>query len=138
MSRTKRNRKNEEFQLEKEIHSLKKIKEIYQKTGDESVFFSNHNTQSLFNNRYYNEFQKISSIDGTIDFYLRRIKRLKLDRACTHQEFIKYASNIVRKTGKRKIVNRVKRVKLEDIENEDFNYSKENKKCKKIAWMFSD
>ena len=43
-----------------------------------------------------------------------------------------------RKTGKRKIVNRVKRVKLEDIENEDFNYSKENKKCKKIAWMFSD
>lgn len=138
MSRTKRNRKNEEFQLEQEIHSLKKIKEIYQKTGDESVFFSNHNTQSLFNNSYYNEFQKISSIEGTIDFYLRRIKRLKLDRACTHQEFIKYASNIARKTGKRKIVNRVKRVKLEDIEDEDFNYSKENKKCKKIAWMFSD
>lgn len=138
MSRTIRDRKKEEKEIINEINALKKVKEIFQKTGDKKIFFSHYQTCYLNNCDHYSKEDKISSIDGTIDYYLKRLNRLKLDRACTHQEYTKYASNITRRTGRNNIINQVKKTRLEDIKNEDFNDLKEKKRYKKIKWMFSD
>lgn len=138
MSRTIRNRNKEEKEIKNELYSLKRVKEVFEKTGDEKVFFSHYQTSYLINCPYYSKEDKIASINGTIDYYLRRLNRLRLDRACTHQEYTKYASNIVRKTGRKNIINQVKKTRLENIQYTDFNNLKEEKKCKKIKWMFSD
>ena len=138
MSRTRRCVKPEVAKIKSTICSLKKIKEVFEKTKDESVFFSNYLTHSLTRMNSYSSSEKISAIDCQIEFLKGRLKRLNLDRAFTHQEFVKYASNIARKSSEKNIINQIWKTRLEDIEDTDFNSIKEKKKCKKIKWIFSD